>query len=68
MDHTIKVDESKMFTWNLYAPGGDMLVSLNLKTREMTFGPNYTPDKAAKTFWEALSCYTIHVERKGDGN
>jgi hypothetical protein len=30
---------------------GAMMVCINLRTWEMTFGPEYTPDDAAKTFW-----------------
>ena len=31
-----------------------MLVSINMDTGDITFGEHYTPDEAAKTFWEAI--------------
>ena len=40
-------------TWALVGPLG-MLVSINLETGEMRFGDNYSPDEAARTFWEAI--------------
>lgn len=34
--------------------GQPPLVTLNLTTGEMTFGPGYTPDAAAEAFWDAI--------------
>lgn len=31
------------------------LVSINLKTGEIEYGPTYTPDTAAKQFWDAVT-------------
>lgn len=31
------------------------LVSIDMKTGEVTYGSDYTPDAAAKAFWNALS-------------
>lgn len=33
---------------------GHPLVTVNLKTGETTFGPNYEPRKAARSFWDAV--------------
>lgn len=30
------------------------LVKINWKTGEIEYGPNYTPDKAAEIFWQAI--------------
>jgi hypothetical protein len=40
-------------TWSLHGNNG-MLVSINMDTGDITFGEHYTPDEAAKTFWEAI--------------
>jgi hypothetical protein len=32
-----------------------MLVSINMDTGETTFGKHYTPDEAARVFWEAVA-------------
>jgi hypothetical protein len=40
-------------TWALHGPKG-MLVSINLDTGEHTFGENYTPDEAARVFWDTV--------------
>ncbi|MFC8008672.1 hypothetical protein [Streptomyces cinereoruber] len=36
------------------ASGEEPLVTLDMATGEMTFGPNYTPDTAAEMFWGAV--------------
>jgi len=38
----------------MYSDEGDLLVDLNLSDHSMIFGDNYTPDKAAETFWETI--------------
>ena len=43
-------------TWSLAGPLG-VLVSINLENGEMKFGENYSPDAAARTFWEAVGHY-----------
>lgn len=40
-------------TWALFNKHGT-LVEINLDTSEIKFGPNYTPDEAARIFWEAI--------------
>jgi hypothetical protein len=34
---------------------GDDLVTFDMATGEMTFGSTYTPEGAAKVFWEAMA-------------
>jgi hypothetical protein len=41
-------------TWSLHGKNG-MLVSINMDTGETKFGDGYTPDEAARVFWEAVS-------------
>jgi hypothetical protein len=54
-------DYSEMpHTWSLVGPLG-MLVSINLETGEMRFGDNYSPDEAARTFWEAIEKYNDRI-------
>lgn len=40
--------------FTLPGPDGQPLVTLDLATGEMTYGPSYTPDAAAEAFWEAV--------------
>jgi hypothetical protein len=39
----------------LISNGGDDLVTWDLVTGEMTFGQTYTPEGAAKVFWDAVA-------------
>jgi hypothetical protein len=41
-------------TWSLHGKNG-MLVSINMDTGETTFGEHYTPDEAARVFWDAIA-------------
>ena len=41
-------------TWSLGGKNG-MLVSINMDTGETTFGEHYTPDEAARVFWDAIA-------------
>lgn len=43
------------------------LVTITLKDGSLTYGPNYTPDAAAKKFWEAMSLeYQIMLRWKAE--
>lgn len=52
----LKVVEPSPQYLSIYS-GADELVRINLETREMTFGPRYTPEGAAKAFWDAIGNY-----------
>ncbi|MFB7359684.1 hypothetical protein [Streptomyces gardneri] len=41
-------------TLSIQSANGQPLVTLNVATGEMTFGPGYTPDAAAEAFWDAV--------------
>lgn len=36
-------------------PSGEMLVKITFEDRKLTYGKNYTPDAAAKAFWDAIA-------------
>jgi hypothetical protein len=40
-------------TWSIGGKNGT-LVTVDLDTGETTFGEHYTPDEAARVFWEAV--------------
>lgn len=40
--------------WTLADFDGNMLVEINLKNGETTFGPHYNPTAAARAFWDAV--------------
>jgi hypothetical protein len=46
MHYVIADSKPRFHTWSLVGKLG-MLVSINLKTGEMKFGENYSPDEAA---------------------
>ena len=52
------VDPHPMRSVKIYRNGDqtDMLVSIALDGT-ITYGPNYTPDEAAKIFWNAISIH-----------
>jgi len=39
----------------IHGSNGNILVSISMNDGTLTFGPNYTPDAAARAFWEAIS-------------
>lgn len=47
-----RITTASAFT--LASPDGRPLVTFNLATGEMTYGPGYTPDAAAEAFWAAV--------------
>lgn len=40
--------------WTLLNIGSPPIVTVNLKSGAVKYAPNYTPDEAARVFWEAL--------------
>lgn len=46
--------------------GQPPLVTLNLSSGEMTFGPGYTPDAAAEAFWDAIRTQARDAARLDD--
>ncbi|MFC7794640.1 hypothetical protein [Streptomyces cinereoruber] len=46
---------------------GRPLVTLDTETGEMTFGPDYTPDTAAKAFWDAVGTVGLRPARQATG-
>ena len=47
------------------------IVSINSKTGEVTIAPGYTPDDAAKAFWDAVKRMAPNLARAdmtGEGN
>lgn len=47
-----RITTASVFT--LPGPDGQPLVTLDLATGVMTYGPSYTPDAAAEEFWDAV--------------
>ena len=47
--------ESLITHWSLNDQRGGFLVLIDLRDGILEYGPNYTPDEAAKRFWEAVS-------------
>ncbi|MFF6903526.1 hypothetical protein [Streptomyces hydrogenans] len=47
----------------LRSPDGQPLVTLDLTTGEMTYGPGYTPDTAAEAFWDAVDTMGLEPVR-----
>jgi len=41
--------------FQLYGRGGVLLVAVNMDDGSITFGPTYTPDAAAKVFWDSIA-------------
>ena len=41
-------------TWSIGGKNG-VLVTIDLDTGETTFGEHYTPDEAARVFWDAIA-------------
>lgn len=42
------------------------LVSIDLDTGDLTYGPDYTPDEAARIFWEALATVGVTPQSPSD--
>jgi hypothetical protein len=59
----ITPDESSVYllqepedpTITVHGTNGRPLVTIHLNTSELTYGPGYTPDDAARAFWSALT-------------
>jgi len=43
------------WTFVIYDKNGEMLIEINPEKNTATYGKNYTPDLAARRFWEALA-------------
>jgi hypothetical protein len=39
---------------DFYGPDQELIVRIRLDTKTIEYGPGYTPDAAAKVFWETL--------------
>jgi hypothetical protein len=62
-DSTI-IDAEPTSNVDFYGPNQELIVRIKLDTKTIEYGPGYTPDAAAKVFWEALlhapSCDDIY--------
>ncbi len=41
----------------IYGSNDELLVDVNLVTGDITYGENYDPDEAARTFWNAIGAH-----------
>jgi hypothetical protein len=48
---------------NIRSSAGEPLVSIDLGTGQITYGPGYTPDEAARLFWDAITRQHTAPER-----
>jgi hypothetical protein len=49
--NTFAINESETNALAIYGRGGKLLVHIDLKDGEVSFGPDYNPDDAARVFW-----------------
>jgi hypothetical protein len=41
-------------TFSIHTKDFGLMVEINMHTGEITYGPNYNPDEAARVFWDAV--------------
>lgn len=61
-DFTVAVNSPR--TLQINATSGEMLVTIQLKDGAISYGKSYTPDAAAKIFWQALGKEVICQQRE----
>lgn len=52
----VKIQPYEPPTLKIGKPDGELLIEITPGGR-VVYGPNYTPDEAARTFWEAMATY-----------
>lgn len=64
-NHPVQITAAKPTPMTITIPGADGTPLVSIRpSGELEYGPNYTPDEAARLFWEALASHRgeAHVE------